>query len=1369
MRQILMIITAEGCREFILSETASSFCFFTAQQGRQAERISLYQKEGVWSFCGNVKGFLKPTSGNAGTSFCVGEQKIWEYTDKYGKQMVFLTFGKKEKETEFQYYIAGEKEEITIGKSVENTISYDCMGLVSNLHAEAKWRDGTWELCDKSKNGIFFDGKRILGQKKMQYGDYIEIFGLKIVFLGRIIGVEAREHVHVQMDKQYWQEPEDSVQGECALCDGVQMVETVEWKRLETENRKNPVVVLSGKEKKDRERREDPTLFFAVGPIKLVYDGKKKKKQRAYEKEEFLRWKLEQREKIVDAYECERNNWLQQNVWDLFASVHWKEEIWRQPKRNTMWITWGMGNRRTEIVYDMKQVADGREREELEKMVEFYQWQEQVPVGMDLLGCRQLEIVGENAWKFLKGLLMQLVATIPYTKLRIVCLAKKENPVAHAIRWLPHVWSKDQDYRYYATDREMICTLFSRLEKEKDDRHTLVLVEERTWLSEIDWQYRCEKDGYSFWFLVDNLKKCSRMCGQRLMVWKNSATFFQKERMEQEFVPYYLEEEQWKEWLRRISSLRIGKFQNTVQGQVELFQLYTKEKREKKAVIGRWEKNQTRKGICACLGLDEKENPVFLDIQETQHGPHGLIAGTTGAGKSIALQTFVLSLAMEYSPKQLEFVLIDYKGGDMASPLSRLPHVVGTLTNLQPQILKRGLDAIQSEIERRQKLLAETQLSHVDIYNQQMERMGGKVVPHLCVVVDEFAELTTDAPYFLEGLLKVSRVGRSLGIHLILATQKPSGTVTEHIWANSKFHLCFMVQSKEDSMEMLHREDAAKITSPGEAFLQVGTKQTLTKIRVAHAGALAKTKSCVTRILDDGTKVEVQKEETLPTQREKLVCLLSECAREIGIETKHKLWMPLLQSKILRTKIQEWQENVMCLGWCDVPKKQIQMPLLIEEKQFGNIAVLGEVGRGKTTCLRTILWELGHNRFERKVWIFLCDFNGEFKKEKHGLPWSGAIIKTAMEFEKFMYFLVEEYEKRRENSQKQYPMLWVCIDHMEAMREQTGDWHIEEIVMLVREGKKYGIYFVFLAQSYGLYGIPSVWKSNIDQQLVFSEGNREKSNCYPQAELPECTGHCPGRGITKMEETVVEFQGLYVEPTEFESWFQSGSVEALETPFVFLPEILDYDIFVKMEQRCRMDNKISIGCNELDGSVCQLPLERMEYFFVVGKQYADYEIPLCTFLMELKRKQISCLFLGKEQSASTQFAQSKGISVITETKWEKEKINTKEYSWVFVEDLLSWLGTDEDWLLERMDESKNTTWVVTCQSNEFRMLRKYSVFQVMIERQQGIYVGSGIREQSFFNTGILSKSWENYMEQQDIGLLFLQKKKLLLHFPRVHV
>ena len=1370
MKQILMIVTAEGCQEWTLSEELPSFEIYITEEQVQAEKISLYQKEGVWNFCANTEGFLKTVFGQAATSFRLGEQKIWEYTDKLGQQMVFLTFGKKQRETRFQYYTLGDKEEITIGKGGENTISYDCMGLVSNCHGVGKWVDGMWVIHDTSKNGIFAENRRIWKQKKLGYGDSIEIFGLKIVFLGRIIGVENREQVHVHMEKHDWWEKEEVENEADLLQDGIEILPLSDYRMSEGVRggrTQIPMVSFEGNRKKHGERGEKSTLFFAIGPIRMVYDGTHKK-QRSYEMQQLAFWKEEQKEKIVNAYDKERKNWLieQRSVFSWMDSACWREEIWNQ-KNDNLWITFGMGKRKSEIGYSMESSVSEKEKEEVNKLLELYQWQEQVPVGIRLLDCKQLEIVGETAWWAMYGILMEIVSAIPYTKLRIVCLTKKENPVARDIRWLPHVWSDNQEYRYYATDKKNISTLFSKLEKEKENRHTLVLVEERTWLDEIQWQYKCEKDGYSFWILVDNPKNCSKLCGQRLMIWKDFAALFRGETLEQEFVPQYMEKERWKQWLRKLNPLRIGKLQQTHSGEIEMFHIYTKERREKNVVLERWKSNLTKDGICACIGLDETEAPVFLNIQEKQQGPHGLIAGTTGAGKSIFLQTFVLSLAMEYSPEQLEFVLIDYKGGDMAAPLSTLPHVVGTLTNLHPQLLKRGLSAIQSEIEERQNLLAEQQFSHIDYYNEQMERKGEKVVPHLCIVVDEFAELTTDAPYFLEGLLKVSRVGRSLGIHLILATQKPAGTVTEHIWTNSRFRLCFMVQSKKDSLEMLHKKDAAGISTPGEAFLQIGANASLTKIRVAHAGALVKLKSGVSRLLEDGTKAEEQNQSSnLFTQREVLVSLLSECAREFGIYERKQLWMPLLSERITRTQSQQWQENCIWLGWCDLPKKQKQIPLLIEERQFGNIAILGEVGRGKTTCLKTIVWELAHNSFEQKQWIFICDFDGEFRKEET-FPWIGAIVRNGAEVEKLMYFLEGEYEKRREDLRNHHPTIWVLIDHMEAMREQMTDCYMEELSMFVREGKKYGIYFVLLAQSYGIHGIPSVWKANMVHQLVFFENKEEKNNCYPQMNLPESTSRCPGRGLTTVEGAVVEFQGTYMEEEKYKDWIQSALKEEKETPFVLLPETLNYGDYLQMEKKCTRQKQFSIGCKELDGSVFWLPLQGMEHFIIVGKGKVDYEIPLCMFLMQLKKNNQSCLLFGKNQSKTVKFAEKQGILVIEEKDWEQEDIHIEDFTWVFVEDFSNWVIENGNWMLQTMQNKKEITWVVVCQAEEFRMLRKYPVFRYMLERQQGIYIGSGIREQSFFDTGIFQRTWENYMEQQEIGVLFWDKKMQLVHFPNV--
>ena len=208
-----------------------------------------------------------------------------------------------------------------------------------------------------------------------------------------------------------------------------------------------------------------------------------------------------------------------------------------------------------------------------------------------------------------------------------------------------------------------------------------------------------------------------------------------------------------------------------------------------------------------------------LDLHEKFHGPHGLIAGTTGSGKSEFIITYILSMAVNYHPYEVQFVLIDYKGGGLAGAFEnretgvKIPHLVGTITNIDTSEMSRTLVSIKSELKRRQVKFNEARESlgegTIDIYKYQRLYCEGKAkepMAHLFIISDEFAELKDQQPEFMDELVSTARIGHSLGIHLILATQKPSGVVNEQIWSNSRFKVCLKVQTEEDSKEMLKRE-----------------------------------------------------------------------------------------------------------------------------------------------------------------------------------------------------------------------------------------------------------------------------------------------------------------------------------------------------------------------------------------------------------------------------------------------------------------------------------------------------------------------------------------------------------------------------------
>ena len=252
-------------------------------------------------------------------------------------------------------------------------------------------------------------------------------------------------------------------------------------------------------------------------------------------------------------------------------------------------------------------------------------------------------------------------------------------------------------------------------------------------------------------------------------------------------------------------------------------------------ILNRWHSNDSTSSLKAEVGVDSQGDLMYLDLHEKFHGPHGLIAGMTGSGKSEFIITYILSMAINYSPDDVAFILIDYKGGGLAFAFENkatgkiLPHLAGTITNLDKAEMDRTLVSISSEIKRRQKIFNDARdklnESTIDIYKYQKYFKEGKLeeaIPHLFIICDEFAELKSQQPDFMDNLISVARIGRSLGVHLILATQKPSGVVNDQIWSNTKFRVCLKVQDESDSKEMLKRPEAASLKQTGRFYLQVG-------------------------------------------------------------------------------------------------------------------------------------------------------------------------------------------------------------------------------------------------------------------------------------------------------------------------------------------------------------------------------------------------------------------------------------------------------------------------------------------------------------------------------------------------------------------
>lgn len=398
----------------------------------------------------------------------------------------------------------------------------------------------------------------------------------------------------------------------------------------------------------------------------------------------------------------------------------------------------------------------------------------------------------------------------------------------------------------------------------------------------------------------------------------------------------------------------------------------------------RWRNGQSHKSLAVPLGLRAAGDILSLNLHEKAHGPHGLVAGTTGSGKSETIQSYILSLAVNFHPHEVGVLLIDYKGGGMANMFRDLPHLLGTITNLDGSESMRALASVKAELARRQRVFSIYGVNHINGYMELFKTGEAKEpIPHLFIISDEFAELKKEQPEFMKELVSAARIGRSLGVHLILATQKPTGVVDDQIWSNSKFKLCLKVQNEGDSKEVLKTPDAASITLPGRAYLQVGNNEIYELFQSAWSGAVYIEEKEKDVTLDEriykvneigqgelinqdlsGKKAE---KKAVKTQLEVIIEHIKkvyESEKQIPVK---KPWLPPLQNMIVSPYAKEekhppnkwgWVNLNISIGKMDIPELQSQKECNIDFFKEGNLLFVASSGYGKTIFLTTILMSL---------------------------------------------------------------------------------------------------------------------------------------------------------------------------------------------------------------------------------------------------------------------------------------------------------------------------------------------------------------------------------------------------------------------------
>ncbi|MCL1874345.1 MAG: type VII secretion protein EssC [Clostridiales bacterium] len=799
---------------------------------------------------------------------------------------------------------------------------------------------------------------------------------------------------------------------------------------------------------------------------------------------------------------------------------------------------------------------------EPEKIVLDFAKVNNAPVCLDLFNSEICGIAGDNnrVMSLLNAVLLQIVTFHGYDDVNIVLLLKDENIQKLSwARFLPHLWDTDYKIRYMACGSAMAHQVLSTLNDVIKSRelnrgsaspvlsqmlpHYVFVVDDLALLDKepiAKYLFNPHKDlGVSSLFLASNKAYLPMNCNIVISALSKAHELLNKaDGSKSLYNPDQVDENKLDFCGRQLAPLRIkSAFSHfSLPKSITLNQMYNINKAEEIDLAARWQVNKTFKGMSVPIGARAGGELFNLDMHETGYGPHGLVAGTTGSGKSELLQSIIISLAMNFHPHDVVFVLIDYKGGGMADAFKGLPHLVGTITNLGGNQTTRALISIKSELQRRQRIFSDHDVNNIDKY-QKLYHNGGAAtpIPHLIMIADEFAELKAEQPEFMKELVSTARVGRSLGVHLILATQKPGGIVDDQIWSNSKFKICLKVQDSGDSKDVIKRDDAAYIKEVGRAYIQVGNDEVFEMFQSAYAGAdynpepedghSVKQEQNVYKVALNGrfdkiypsNEEKIAKDE-LPSQLKAMVSQIINTAQRLLLEALPGPWPPPLEDSLFLDDVLDFRDgfdyqsgawkNAGCLGVrikpllgiYDNPREQIQDKLAFNFTEDGNLFVYGMAGSGKTVFLQTLCLSLAHSYSPQEASVYILDFGGGGLRRLEALPHIGGVITVEEEYRlnQFMIFIFHQIEERKkaffsakadgfasfkEKSSASMPAIFILLDNYTALAE-VYDGIAEQMLSLSRECLKYGIYIVATATRERAYRFSANFKMAVAFEMT---------------------------------------------------------------------------------------------------------------------------------------------------------------------------------------------------------------------------------------------------------------------------------------------
>lgn len=605
--------------------------------------------------------------------------------------------------------------------------------------------------------------------------------------------------------------------------------------------------------------------------------------------------------------------------------------------------------------------------------------------------------------------------------------------------------------------------------------------------------------------------------------------------------------------------------------------------RDADSVVERWRQNASildrsgaklprlkRAGTLKAFVGQGSPDAMTLDLR-TQ-GPHALVGGTTGAGKSEFLQAWVLGMAAEYSPDRVTFLFVDYKGGSAFADCVDLPHCVGLVTDLSPHLVRRALTSLRAELHHREHLFNRKKAK--DLLELE-KRRDPETPPALVIVIDEFAALAGDVPEFVDGVVDIAQRGRSLGIHLIMATQRPAGVIKDNLRANTNLRVALRMADESDSRDVVGEPVAAGFdpSIPGRAVAKTGPGR-LVPFQSAYAGgwtsdAPAEADVRVAELRFGSTTVwevagERDDEHDLadpgPNDQKRMVQAFIRAANAAAIPAPRRPWLDDLAATVALEALPQRGDGDVAFGLADVPERQLQSPMTFRPDRDGAMLVYGTSGSGKSTLLRTLAASIGLRPDLGPSEVYALDFGSGALRSLELLPHVGSVVPgdDAERVQRMLRMLDALLDRRgrafsevnaaslteyRRLSGIREPRVLLLID---GFAQFKADWDSTTVRMpfyntvmrLLGEGRPLGVHVVATADRAG--AVPTAVSANVTKRIVLrlSDESGYQVLGVPKDVLDDRSA--PGRAIVDGLETQVAVLGGTANVAE-----QTRALEAL--------------------------------------------------------------------------------------------------------------------------------------------------------------------------------------------------------------------------------